>query len=172
MALFLLVGWLVFFISKSASLKNFPVCGSFKHISHRGETMELESLYCLHEPHIVGLVFNLQIFPFPALEKWGSKPSNCLVHKTIGLKASFENISWFAVHLKCEFSSTKTNGMTEFSRKNWAWRSQHGKDSESLEKSGEVSVFLLLTIREWASFEPFGSDNWTWTSLQGLKAAL
>lgn len=50
--------------------------------------------------------------------------------------------------------------------------SQHGKDSESLEKSGEVSVFLLLTIREWASFEPFGSDNWTWTSLQGLKAAL
>lgn len=33
----------------------------------------------------------------------------------------------------------------------------------------EASAFLLPTIKEQESFEPFGTDNWTWTPLQGSK---
>lgn len=85
------------FFSKSASFKYCPGCGAAKHISNSGEIVGSKSSHCLHKPHVVDQVFDLQIFPFPALKRWGSKPSHRLLHNATTLKASFENPSWYAI---------------------------------------------------------------------------
>lgn len=77
------------FFSKSASFKYCPGCDAAKHISNSGEIVESKSSHCLHKPHVVDQVFDLHMFPFPALKKWGSKPSCRLPHKSTALKVSF-----------------------------------------------------------------------------------